>query len=81
MGKDLTTHGTYKALVYIMNQVNKDRQLNRKMNKTTQTAISLKKYIMPMGIIPIRKVLTEMRINIMGMLEIKILISIILLMI
>ena len=75
----LTTHGTYKALVYIMNQVNKDRQLNRKMNKTTQTAISLKKYIMPMSIIPIRKVLTEMRINIMGMPEIKIFISIILL--
>lgn len=77
----LTTHGTYKALVYIMNQVNKDRQLNRKMNKTTQTAISLKKYIMPMSIIPIRKVLTEMRNNIMGMPEIKIFISIILLMI
>lgn len=77
----LTTHGTYKALVYIMNQVNKERQLNRKMNKTTQTAILLKKHIMPMSIIPIRRVLTEMQINVMGMPEIKIFISIILLMV
>lgn len=68
----LTTHGTYTALVYIMNQVDKDGQLNRKMNKTTQTAISLKKYIMPISIMPIRKVLTELQINIiMGMPEIK----------
>lgn len=37
-----------------MNEVNKDWQLNRKMNKTTQTAISLKKYIMPISIIPIK---------------------------
>lgn len=47
------------------------------MNKTTQTAISLKKYIMPISIIPIKKLLTEMQINVLGMPEIKKFISII----
>lgn len=36
------------------------------MNKTTQTAISLKKYIMlTISIIPIKRLLTEMQINVM----------------